>query len=721
MYITKIIIENFQSYYGKQELSLDKNLNLVLGTNAAGKSKLFNAFYWNFFGEIYKINDGWCPVDMRNFLAIFNKMKLKESEENDIVKATSEIHLVADKQYVVTHSIEIKKINGNDFTNQKNWKLLSEDRYIYYDDDSGNSIIIDNDFNVIDYINKKLLPKDISKYIWFQGETLDDLIDIRDGKTFQKAINFVSYIGYYEKNINLIEDLIDKVERTLRKKKKKDTSNEKEFNRLNDEIEKLEAELGSKNLNLENKKKELVSVEEAIEEIDKRLDDIDEYINYKNKKDSAEREREYILNRMEQLDKNKSNNFSKNWILLGTVNILRKGFNKLQTYQKVYEETQNNNPSGLPYDVPPPDYLKDMLNQKLCFLCNRKFDSDIKEHKDTYDYIKQRLQYANAKIEDIKKANRENLAINNKIVELLSYQTPLLNKANSVQEEIKENQKENSELNNRKIEIIDNIKEIDDEITKLQNKHGQQMTDKFSKEKSDYNYNTRERDTLKTTIRHIEERISEKKLLLRNKKAELDNIPTITKSDYIEESILKYLNYLKNKYVETKEKEFEKLMNKIEEKANEILEKTTRANKVINGRINIDRDTFMIQLQDLDTNNKDRDLNTGHITLMKMCIINAMVLISNEYKNKAYPFISDAPTSALDDGTTKLYYKVLDEEFEQSISMTKDLFTYRDGYNVVPINSLKDFDFKNVYLIERSGDTNKPSETNSYSQLEKII
>ena len=43
-------------------------------------------------------------------------------------------------------------------------------------------------------------------------------------------------------------------------------------------------------------------------------------------------------------------------------------------------------------------------------------------------------------------------------------------------------------------------------------------------------------------------------------------------------------------------------------------------------------------------------------------------MISNEYKNRSYPFISDAPTSDLDDGTTKLYYKFLDEEFEQSIA-----------------------------------------------------
>ena len=174
-------------------------------------------------------------------------------------------------------------------------------------------------------------------------------------------------------------------------------------------------------------------------------------------------------------------------------------------------------------------------------------------------------------------------------------------------------------------------------------------------------------------------------------------------------------------YIKTKETEFNKLITKIEDKANEILAKTTKANKVINGKILIDRDSYIIKLIDLDNKNNDRDINTGHITLMKMCIINAIVLISNEYKNKSYPFISDAPTSALDDGTTKLYYKILDEEFEQSIVMTKDLFTYKDGQNIVDKSSLKEFNFKNVYIIQKDGATTDLTESNSYSSLKKII
>ena len=98
-----------------------------------------------------------------------------------------------------------------------------------------------------------------------------------------------------------------------------------------------------------------------------------------------------------------------------------------------------------------------------------------------------------------------------------------------------------------------------------------------------------------------------------------------------------------------------------------------------------------------------------------------MVLISNEYKNKSYSFITDAPTSDLDDGTTKLYYKVISEEFEQSIVLTKDLFVYKKDKNEVDIEALKQFNFNNVFVIKKEGASVDLTESNSYSKLEKII
>ncbi len=717
MYLTKIMVENFQSYYDKSVINLGKNLNLILGTIGAGKSKLFNAFFWNFFGEIYKTEDGWISVDSSNFLSVFNKMSLKETEENESIKAEVELHIKNDKDYIVSHYIKIQKINNDNFTSEKNWKFINEELIVSFDNSDGNRINIDNHYEARDYIDKKLLPKEISKYIWFQGETLNQLIDIRNGKTFKDAINYISYIGYYDNNIELVEILIDKTEKALRREKKRDTSNEKEFNSINSEIERLERELPSFEKNLKNKYKELKEVEKVIDDIDKILDDIIEFTELKNKKEKIDAERKSIFNQIENLDKNKSNFFSKYWILQGTKPLLKDGFNKIQSYQKWYEEKQNSNPTGLPYNIPSPVFLNEMLDNLECYICGEKFEKDSNAYKN----IEKRLKIATGKIEECKQENREQLILNNKIVELLSYQSTLLTEVNNIKSNIHEYIKNNNNLNNHKSELLENIREIDNNITLLQEKHGNKITDNFSLEKNKFNYNIKERDSINLTIKHLEEKIYKLKQDLNRKKDELNKIPTKSSIEYKEEKILTYLYFINEIYLKTKETEFDKLITKIENKANKILIKTTQANKVINGKIHIDRESYNIKLIDLDNENDNRDVNTGHITLMKMCIINAMVLISNEYKNKSYPFIADAPTSALDDGTTKLYYKVLNEEFEQSIIMTKDLFTYKDGKNIIEKDSLKELDFKNVYLVEKDGASENLTETNSYSKLTKII
>lgn len=717
MYITKITVENFQSYYKKNSVSLEKNLNLLLGTIGAGKSKLFNAFYWNFYSEIYKIDNGWNSINSSNFLSIFNKLSLKETGKGETVTAKVELFISSDTEYVVTHSIHIKKKRDIDFSSELDWDFLNEELIISFNNPEGNRINIDNYHEAREYINKKLLPKEISKYIWFQGETLNELIDISKGKTFKDAVNFISYIGYYDNNISIVDSVIDKIDKTLRKERKNDTTNEREFNRLTSEIEGLERKIPTQKESLNNLTKELENVERVIEDIGKRLDDINEYTGLKSKRETLETKRRHVLEELENSDKNRSNLFSKHWILLNTKPLLESGYEKLHTYLKWYETNQNENPTGLPYNIPDPKYLQEMLDKKSCFICGENFDDD----SNAYKTIQERLKLSKGELETTKQKNREQLSIYNKVVDTLSNKSSIVNKVDSVKSDIVENIRYYTELNSKKNDIIDSLKKITDEITQLQQKHGNKMIDNFSIEKNKYNYNINERDSLKEKIKRTNDAIGTLNRELIRKKDELNKIPTKSKKEYAEERILKYLCKLKIAYHDTKEHEFEKLITTIEEKANEILYKITSANKVINGRIIIDRETYLIKLVDLDNYNGSRDVNTGHITLMKMCIINAMVLISNEYKNKSYPFITDAPTSDLDDGTTKLYYKVLDNEFEQSIVMTKDLFTYKEGKNIVDKDSLKEFNFQNVHLILKDGAVEELTETNSYSAIKRII
>ena len=717
MIITKARIKNFQSYYDITDFSLQKGLNLFLGTIGSGKSKLFNAFYWCFYDEIYKTDIGWIQVNSSNFLSVFNKKALLEAEKNDLVECCVELNIESDgKIFNVKNQITLERINLDDYTSEKNWKFISNELVVSYDSEDGNRINIEG-LGAKNYIDKKILPRQISKYIWFQGETLNELIDIKNGRTFKNAINYISYIEYYGNNIKLIEEVIRRTEKELRKKQSKNTRNKEKFDRLSEEIENLEKDIKSNKSQLENKKKELESVEKIIDDINKRLDDINEFSDLKHKQERLESERKRIFDKLEELDKGKSNKFSKKWILYGSKELINDGYKKLNEFQRWYEEKQNNNPTGLPYDIPSPEYLKGMLDKKECFVCGNKF-SKSSEH---YKRIKERLDYATGKLEEVKKENRELLALNNKVTVLLSTQSYLTNIIDEIEDDIKDYFSIDNELIKEKNEIIEELKDVKDEITALQDKHGNKMVNSFTNERNRYNYNIEERDRNKTTLRNLEYKHFRLEEKLKQIKQELANIPQDRTEIYQEEKILKYLYVLEDIYKKTKEDEFKKLIDKVEEKANNILNKITKANpNVINGKILINRENLSIKLVDLD-NNDNRDPNTGHTVLTKMCIINAMVIISNEYKNKSYSFITDAPTSDLDDGTTKLYYKIINDEFEQSIVLTKDLFIYKKGKNKVDIDSLKQFNFNNVFVIKKEGAKEDLTESNSYSKIEKII
>jgi len=46
MIINKVALKNYQCYYGETEIVFGKDLNILLGANGEGKTKLFEAIMW---------------------------------------------------------------------------------------------------------------------------------------------------------------------------------------------------------------------------------------------------------------------------------------------------------------------------------------------------------------------------------------------------------------------------------------------------------------------------------------------------------------------------------------------------------------------------------------------------------------------------------------------------------------------------------------------------
>ena len=111
-----------------------------------------------------------------------------------------------------------------------------------------------------------------------------------------------------------------------------------------------------------------------------------------------------------------------------------------------------------------------------------------------------------------------------------------------------------------------------------------------------------------------------------------------------------------------------------------------------------------------------QNYNTGHYTLMKMCIINAIISLTNDYKDASYPFITDAPTSNLDDKATFAYLESISGTFEQSIVITKDI-------SEDEIEEIKQKDYiSSLFFLKIKNDTGneKMNRKEAYSTITPI-
>lgn len=175
MQLKKITLDNFRPFKGHHEMifstSEDKNVTLVLAENGAGKTTLAQAFQWVLYGK----TDGFINKSLLNTLVekdmIANDMQTVsvslEIEHNDI-------------DYTITRSQVYKKDSlGNMKAESPKFSVSEKDSYgqtKYHEYAESTSII------------NSILPEDLSKYFFFDGERINDMS--KQVLSGSKAIDF---------------------------------------------------------------------------------------------------------------------------------------------------------------------------------------------------------------------------------------------------------------------------------------------------------------------------------------------------------------------------------------------------------------------------------------------------------------------------------------------------------------------------------------------------
>lgn len=700
MIIKSIKLKNFQSYYGeKNKIDFTEGLNIIAGSIASGKSKLFDAFYWVLNDKIFVTGKDWVFTKNLGISFVNDKAKNESTEINDLIETSVEIVVKNNNErgskninYTIRRQFLIKRTELGDCFSSENWNISSSDLTVEYIDKVTSNAEIAKNQEAKDII-EKLFPSKISPYIWFQGEALDKLIDFDNKGTIRKAIDYISYVPLYKIMNNIISEVDKKITNRARKEIGKLTSDISKYEEISKKIEQKNASISNNKQLIEEKSKSLALRKEQLDEVERVLAALVEFPVLNEEKIEIENDLNTIGESIQRLDINERKKFSSLWMLYGTKHLFKSAADRLIEFED-YRQSLISKEYELPEDVPGDVYLNKMLDQEICLICDRPAE----KNSNAWNNMKAKL---NRKLKP-EYLSEENEKINKEVGGFKAKLGSLSRSYDSIHDEILDHRKKLNEAYEERIIYQDKLQQVKDDIDKLYNKRGIDISDgtlTHRKKHSEYK-------TLNETITNLNRKIEFTKASVRDAEmdiaqleGELSKIQRANDSvKVIEEEIKKYTKYLSSHIANIEESEYNKLINLIESEANMSFGEITSVNKTIDGYIKIDRETFRV----LNVDNDGRELenyNTGHYTLMKMCIINSIISLTNEYKDASYPFITDAPTSNLDNKATFAYLQSISETFKQSIVITKDI-------DENEIDNIKNKDYvKGLFHLKIKNDT----------------
>lgn len=704
MIIRNITIENFQSYYESQTIEFSKGLNLIIGNGGKGKSKLFNAFYWVLFGKIYITGIGWCTTDNLPQSAKFamqryefiNKRALFKAQINDKIRASVQIEIEDDKgnDYIIERSVSALRLEGEEWDSNDAWQVGGNMLKVSFDSTTGTKVL--NDLLAEDKINE-LFPDGIRNYIWFQGESLESLINFRNKETLKAAVKHISYFPYYEKLSEIIS-----------KSKLKITGIEsrklKEVNKHNSSVKGLLSTIDNLNYKIsreeENKKQfetHIETIKIALADGETKISGLASYSMLVKKYKDCENEINKLLSETTRIDEFQREKLPSLWVLRGIEPMIQ----QCKEIIEKHKEEEYTVPEKKYLDNPSRSKLEEILKDKKCFVCGTEFSEDDAP----YHYITERLRLQEEYLKEMEEYT-SNMQLSKQfnmfVGKIQDYPDSLLISLSKIDKQWKDSEDELERYMAQRRRKQDEKRKLDEQIEDIKKKHG---VDPVTQAETAGIINSSiraSRSNLETLQRKLDvskQTLSNYRSELRIAERELEKLgakdTTVAK---VPETEWKHIStFLEDICKRVQENARKDLLHKIEERANLFYAKFTEHDNGYKGNVKIGED-YSIEF--------DAGLNTSHEDRKKMSIINALLSLNQEAMGTYYPFISDAPTSSFDLETTHKYLLGIKDIFGQSIVLTKDVDLESDKY----IDLQNQSNVSRIYNLESkiySGDANR--------------
>lgn len=678
MIIRNITIENFQSYYESQTIEFSKGLNLIIGNGGKGKSKLFNAFYWVLFGKIYITGIGWCTTDNLPQSAKFamqryefiNKRALFKAQINDKIRASVQIEIEDDKgnDYIIERSVSALRLEGEEWDSNDAWQVGGNMLKVSFDSTTGTKVL--NDLLAEDKINE-LFPDGIRNYIWFQGESLESLINFRNKETLKAAVKHISYFPYYEKLSEIIS-----------KSKLKITGIEsrklKEVNKHNSSVKELLSTIDNLNYKISREEESKKQFETHIEIIkialadgETKISGLASYSMLVKKYKDCENEINKLLSETTRIDEFQREKLPSLWVLRGIEPMIQ----QCKEIIEKHKEEEYTVPEKKYLDNPSRSKLEEILKDKKCFVCGTEFSEDDAP----YHYITERLRLQEEYLKEMEEYT-SNMQLSKQfnmfVGKIQDYPDSLLISLSKIDKQWKDSEDELEKYMAQRRRKQDEKRKLDEQIEDIKKKHGVDpvtqaetagiINSSIRASRSNLEAQQRKLDVSKQTISNYRSELRAAERELEKLGVKDSTVAKVPETEW--KHISTFLEDICKRVQESARKD---LLHKIEERANLFYAKFTEHDNGYKGNVRIGED-YSIEF--------DAGLNTSHEDRKKMSIINALLSLNQEAMGTYYPFISDAPTSSFDLETTHKYLLGIKDIFGQSIVLTKDVDLESDKY-----------------------------------------
>lgn len=312
MRFTRIVLQNFRPYYGKNavefKLNSDKNIMVVVGKNGHGKTSFLRAIQWVFFGSRPRERYGFFNRKARNEKKALCRVELSFEHEG--------------QDYTLSRRLEPSRYPVESRTQ------ISEQASLYRD-----SVPVDE--GEIPKIIDDILPEQASQFFFFDGERIISYTDPEDWERIQSAIECVLGIPTVRQGV----DDLDKVHAELETDYNKCLDSVEKFGKLGEERKALTDEIDRKREEIREKKDELKDLKGRKRnlEVDMRqfetmatlLNDRDEL---KEEKDKLEQKEEDLLNQKLEL--------TEDLHLIALNDEIESAFSKSRQIEKTYRDVQ---------------------------------------------------------------------------------------------------------------------------------------------------------------------------------------------------------------------------------------------------------------------------------------------------------------------------------------------------------------------------------------------